>query len=793
MKKLATLLIIFIVNIASILGQNTQTVRGKIIDSDSGWPIPGATVVILNSDPIQGTVSDMEGEFKIENVTVGRHNISIKFLGFQSATLSNIMVESGKETVLEIPLQESTIETEEVVVNGSPGKGEAQNEMALVSVRSFSVEETERYAGSLGDPSRMAANFAGVSSVSDQRNDIIIRGNSPTGLLWILDGVIIPNPNHFGALGTTGGPVSMLNNNLLNNSDFFTGAFPAQYGNALSGVFDLQMRSGNNQKYEFLGQVGFNGFEVGAEGPFSANSKASFLINFRYSTLELLNKMGVDFGTGASVPQYKDLSFKVNIPTKKGKISLFGIGGLSHIDLISNPEDSTSSSFGVAGTNTYFGSDMGVTGLTHLHFFNPSTRLETTISAQGTRVTTTVDSLMKDNTTFPFYRDNSSEVKYGFSTVLKKKFNAKNNARIGFNTDFYHISFLDSVKTSIFQTIDNPSLEEYQTLTDSKDNFVLSQLYAEWQHRPSDALSLYAGFHAQHFELNGSMTAEPRLSVKWTAAPRHSFHAGLGMHSVLQPHKLYFVQTKLEDGTILKTNTDLGFSKSNQAVLGYDFRMTENFRIKTEVYYQQLSNIPVSPTYYRYSALNEGADFANPTIDSLVNEGTGTNYGVELTIEKFYSNNYYFLVTTSFFESKYKGYDKVERNTAFNGNFVANALVGYEFKIGKNNSLSIDFKTVMAGGKRKIPLLLEASILAGKAVYDYEESYKTRYDNYSKIDIRIGFKMNSKRFSQEWALDIQNLTNNKNVFQEGYNPQTQKIQTDYQTGIFPMMLYRIRF
>jgi len=794
MKKLKlVLLIILATSFTAIHAQNTQTLRGKVTDADTGWPIPGASIVIRNSDPLRGTVTDIDGEFKLENITVGRHNLQISFMGYQPAGMSNIIVESGKETVLEVPLQESTIETEEVVVNGGTNKSQANNEMAVVSARSFSVEETERYAGSLGDPSRMAANFAGVSSVSDQRNDIIIRGNSPSGLLWVLDGVIIPNPNHFGAMGTTGGPVSMLNNNLLNNSDFYTGAFPAQYGNAVSGVFDLKMRSGNNQTHEFLGQVGFNGFELGAEGPFSSNSKASYLINYRYSTLGLMNAMGVNFGTGASVPQYQDLSFKVNVPTKKGKISLFGIGGLSYIELLTNPEDTTSASFGMGGTNTYFGSDMGVVGLTHLHFFTPSTRLETTISAQGTRVTTTVDSIRDDESTYKFYGDNSSETKYAFSTTLKKKFNAKNNARVGFSSDMYNISFVDSVKRNLLEFEENPLLAEYRILTDSKDNFILTQLFAEWQHRPSDRLTLYSGVHAQHFSLNNSMAVEPRLSAKLTISKKHSIHAGIGMHSILQPHKLYFVQTTLADGTVEKTNTDLDFSKSNQAVLGYDYNINENTRIKAEVYYQQLSNIPVSPQYTRYSALNEGADFANPTIANLVNEGTGTNYGAELTVERFYNKGFYFLFTTSVFESKYKGYDKIERNTAFNGNFVVNGLVGYEFKIGKNNALTFDIKQVVAGGKRKIPVLLEESILAGKGVYDYENSYKERYDNYSKTDIRIGFKMNSKKYSQEWAVDIQNLTNNKNVFQETYNAQTGRVQTDYQTGIFPMMLWRIRF
>jgi hypothetical protein len=148
----------------------------------------------------------------------------------------------------------------------------------------------------------MASNFAGVSGANDARNDIIIRGNSPSGLLWQLEGLNIPNPNHFGSLSSTGGPVSMLNNNVLDKSDFMTSAFPAQYGNALSGVFDLSLRNGNNEKYEFLGQVGFNGFELGAEGPFSKNSKSSFLINYRYSTLALFQQIGINFGTGSATP-----------------------------------------------------------------------------------------------------------------------------------------------------------------------------------------------------------------------------------------------------------------------------------------------------------------------------------------------------------------------------------------------------------------------------------------------------------------------------------------------------------
>ncbi len=392
MKK-TFLTTLFVLIIFSVFAQNdyTQTIRGRILDSQTEEPIIGAAVKITDSDPMQATVTDVDGEFILENIAIGRQSVEITFIGYEPIFLRNLIIVSGKQTVLELKMEEKVVQIQNVVVKATSNKAKANNDMASVSARSFSVEETERYAGSLGDPSRMAANFAGVMSVADQRNDIVIRGNSPFGLLWRLDGIDVPNPNHFGSLGSTGGPVSMLNNNLLANSDFFTGAFPAEYGNALSGAFDLNMRAGNNQKYEALGQVGFNGFEVGIEGPFSKKSKASFIANFRYSTLELMNDMGVPVAGGA-VPQYKDLTFKINVPRGKfGKLSIFGIGGLSYIEMLDSQGDSAS--FGFGNTDLRYGSDMAVVGLNHTYYFNKTTRFVTRLSASGSRINTKLDSL----------------------------------------------------------------------------------------------------------------------------------------------------------------------------------------------------------------------------------------------------------------------------------------------------------------------------------------------------------------------------------------------------------------
>jgi hypothetical protein len=801
MKQLSILFFLVISVLASAQEKSilTQTIRGTVVDKVTQSTLPGASIIILNSTPLIGTTTDINGEFKLENIPIGRVSLQVTFIGFEPALARNLLLTSGKELIITIQLEEQAFQMDEVVITAQNNKEDAINEMATASVRTFSVEETERYAGSLGDPSRMASNFAGVAMVNDARNDIIIRGNSPSGLLWRLDGIEIPNPNHFGANGTTGGPVSMLNNNLLTNSDFFTGAFPAEYGNAMSGVFDLKMRTGNNQKHEFVGQVGFNGFELGAEGPFSKNSNSSYMVNYRYSTLGLLNQIGFNFGTGTAVPQYQDLTFKIDLPTKKfGKFTLLGMGGLSYIELhdskSSVEESGEDSGFDLAGVDLDFRANMGILGLSHLYYFNNDTRLQTIVSVLGTENITAIDSLKFDSdgaiipsSNFKYYDSKSTEVKYSVASHLRKKVNARNNYTAGVYVDFYNVNYQDSI------LVDEPGYSGFKSNYGAKGTIPVIRGYFQWQHLLSKKATVNGGVYSQYDQMGEEITVEPRLGLKYKLRPKQTLNFAYGMHSQMQPRYYYFLQVENPDGSYNQSNKNMGLSKSQQFVLGYDFMMTRNLRFKTETYYQHLYDIPVTPTLTEFSMINTGDSFAGFYPDSLENTGTGMNYGIEFTIEKFLSNNYYFLTTISLYESKYKGYSGVERNTAFNGNFVANVLGGYEYAIGKNNSLTIDARVVYAGGKRYVPIDVEASIPANETIYDWDNAYETQYNNYFRTDLRIGFKMNGKKFNQEWAIDLQNLTNSQNLYSEAYNPRTQSLSQKYQTGFFPMFLYRIKF
>ncbi|MBI2967348.1 MAG: TonB-dependent receptor [Bacteroidetes bacterium] len=767
------------------IGQDyNQTIRGKVIDKQTRFPLAAANVYLVNSDPPVGASTDENGNFRIEKVPIGRQGIQVTYIGYNPATFSDLIVTTGKEVVLLVEMEERVYKGEEVVIVAEREKEKPLNEMAVVSARAFNLDETKRYAGSWGDPARMAMNFAGVGSASDQRNDIIIRGNSPMGVLWRLDGINIPNPNHFGLLGTTGGPVPILNSNLLDDSDFLSGAFPAEYGNALAGVFDVKMRSGNNEKREYVGQVGFNGFELGAEGPFSKAKRSSYIANYRYSTMGVFDALGINFGV-SGIPEYQDISFKLDFPgVKNGRLTVFGMGGKSNIDLLDSDRDTNDWTFTHAGSDIYFYSDMGVAGISYIHLLSPSLHMRCSFAASGTSNSIREDSVSRaDQSTTLDYRNRMSDVKYTGYWQLNKKFSAKDYLSSGIIADFFSSVYVDSAR-------DN---KVYIKLHDTKGESALIQAYSQLQHKFTDLIVLNAGIHYQYFSLSNESSVEPRAGIRWNFAENKFFNAGIGLHSQTQPLSSYYYETKYPDGTYKKTNETIKFTKSAQAVIGYDYTPFSNFRLKVESYYQYLFKVPVEPTKTSFSMLNVGGDFSLPDQDSLVNNGTGENYGVELTLEKFFSDHYYFLITGSFFESNYKGSDGVKRNTAFNGLKSVNILGGVEFKIGNKSFLELNGKTTLAGGKPYIPIDLEKSNLSESTVYAFDNAYRKRFDDYFRVDAEISYRLNAKRTTQEWIISVQNLTGNKNILTQVYDADAKEIRNEYQLGIFPVAQYRITF
>jgi CarboxypepD_reg-like domain len=777
------------------MAQRTQLLRGSVRDKESHIPLIGVTVSVTDVTPAIGTVTDTAGNFSLPGVPVGKHTVVASYMGYQSITLTELLVTSAREVVLPLEMEESAVKMKEVVITN---RREHINDMAIVSAKTFDVQQTERYAGSRADPARMASNFAGVQGGDDSRNDIIIRGNSPQGVLWRVEGVDIPNPNHFDIPGTTGGPVSMLNDKTLANSDFFMGAFPAEYGDAVAGVFDLRLRNGNNDKYEFTGQLGLLGTEFSAEGPLSHSSGSSFLFAYRYSTLQLFQGLNIKIGT-TSIPSYQDLTFKLNFPIgKKSDIAVFGIGGLSNISLIeSNQPQTTSELYGENDRDQYFTSNTGIMGATFSHIFNSSTYTKLTIAETGTGIDAHHNYIFRDSVTH--LTDSLKNILgYDFITTstvahwyLNKKLSARHTIKIGVINNYYHLNLTDSSRQY------PPTREDWQHREAFNGGTDLAQAYAQYKYRPTDVLTFTGGIHAQYLTLNGSAAVEPRLGMRWAITGKDVITAGYGLHSeMLQLYQYFAIDTNH-----VMNNKNVGFTRSHHFVVGYDRVWSSDIRMKLEAYYQYLFDVPVETRAgSSYSSLDQGTGYSRDFPDTLKNTGLGYNYGLELTLEKRFSHGYYFLLTGSVFNSMAMGNDGVYRPTDYDTHFAMNLLGGYEAKIGRYSTLITGIKVTFIGGMLYSPVDTAASNKLGDIVVVDSQRNSREFRPYFRTDVKLGLRVNNKKVTHEVGLDLVNVFNTQNVMSLTYSyglylqsAGRQEFYEQYQLGFLPIFYYRLDF
>lgn len=763
----------------------TQTVRGTVVDKISQAPLPGAIVVLLNSDPLMGVSTNEEGKFSFSKVPVGKQSLKISFIGYKEAVMQNLSVNAGKELVLNVSLEEDIKAMDEVVVSARVEKNKPLNEMSTVSTRAFSVEETQKFAAAVNDPARMATSFAGVVGGNDGANMISIRGNSPNGLLWRMEGVEIPNPNHFANVGTSGGGIAIISAQLLGNSDFSTGAFAAEYGNALSGVFDLRLRKGNNQKREYTLQLGVLGADVATEGPFKKGYDGSYLVNYRYSTLNLLGKIGVPIGDANTV--FQDLSLNVSLPTKKlGTFTVFGFGGISNQSTTAVKDTAKWREDDFTRLNTNFYSNTGAIGITNTKLFQNHSYLKTALVFSEVQNGYEQEKMHADLNGFTKeYEQNFSQTKVTLSTTYTKKISARSNIRSGFilNQLGYNLVQKDNEDTTLL-------IPRIQV----KGSTQTAQVFFQWNYKLSEKLTTNVGLHYFQMFLNNSNSLEPRASLKYEFNARNNVTFGYGLHSQLQPIGVYFAQNQASDGTYTRPNKDLALSKAHHFVLGYDWSINSFSHIKTEVYYQHLFNVPISrDTASTYSILNAIDGFAT---DPLVNKGLGRNYGLELTYERFMHRNFYYLVSASLYESKFQTAKGQWFNTRFNTNYALTITGGKEWTLSekrKSRVIGFNVKSVYVGGMRYTPINLDASIAKGETVFEDSKTFAEKNPDYYRLDIRISLKRNYKTVTGTLALDIQNTINRKNVGGQYFDANTGKIKYWYQAPLIPVLSYRLEF
>lgn len=776
-------ILFFLLLSLNISAQNrvpTQTIRGVVIDRSSGVPLSFVSVGLLDMPQI-GASTDDNGAFTLENVPVGRHDLQASLMGYETSTIREIMLTSAKEIYMEIQLKENSHNLGEVVVTNQTSKDQPLNKMALSGARMLSVEEARRYAGGMDDPARLASSFAGVSP-SVGNNGISIHGNAPHLLQWRMEGVEIPNPNHFADISVLGGGVlSSLSSNILGNSDFFTGAFPAEYSNAVSGVFDMRMRNGNNQKYEHTFQAGILGIDFASEGPLSKKHNASYIFNYRYSTTALLSKLGGQVEDGSKI-NYQDLNFKLNFPTKSAGV--FSVWGTALIDDYEQKPEKNKDKWESLDDRSLSKSDqtMAAGGINHRYFFGNDTQWKTSLAATYSKGKASMDMKDYSDNTTPYMTSNNRYTNLIFKTSFNKKFSSRftNMTGVTYTKLFYKMNF--DLAPHEGYNLDNISQGDGNTDLISAYNSSLIGL--------SDKVDLSVGINTQTMTLNKEWTIEPRASLRWRATEKSAFAVAYGLYSRMEKMDVYFVKTK---GTTESANKKLGFTKSHHLMLTYDYKISDDMHLKIEPYVQFLYDVPVMADS-SYSVLNRRNFWVE---DPLVNKGKGRNFGVDITFEKYLTKGLYYMITASVFDSKYTGGDGVWHNTRYNRNYILNGLIGKEWMLGRNkqNVLSVNLKLTLQGGERYSPVDEQATMNdPDKEVqYDETKAFSKQLSPMFLANYSISYKMNKKKVSHEFAIQGVNATGYKEFYGHVYNTKKNVIEEYRSSMVLTNISYKIQF
>ena len=781
-KRSALLLWILAESVFSTAQNLTQNIRGAVIDKDSRRPLPGATVFVAD-DSVQSTVTtDSLGNFVLRGVAVGRRIVQCSFTGYINYSTDNIIVNSAREVELLIEMEQYYLPESEVVVKAPLNPKLPVNKLSVVSTRSFTPEETNRYATSVNDPSRMAMSFPGVQPSRDTRNDLNIRGNSAAGMLWRLEGIDIPNPNHFARKGSSGGGITIFSSSMLDNSDFSSGAFPAEYGDALSGVFDMRFRKGNKDKNEYTFKAGLLGLDLSAEGPIK-KGQSSFLFNYRYSTLGILNALGFHLTDEREDNDFQDLSFNLSFSSKNNRsvFNIWGIGGLSKEDYAAVEDVNEWDEYDDYAVYD-FETNMGAAGLGHSLQVGKTGLLKTSLSVMNQKITHVDDTL--DTQKVPFtindelYKNSRLSFAISYNTKLGRSVNWKSGlfiSRIGY---LFQQSLYD-FESDVYN----------ENVIDGDGNAMQWQPYTQFNIKLSRALTLNAGLHVLYLALNKTSSVDPRVSIQYRINPYHSLSFAAGQHGKTLPLGSYFY--KAPDGSL--PNLDLDIMKSAHFVASYDWLMKKNWRLHLEAYLQKLKDIPVVDDINRtFWLLNMIEGYAN---EALVNKGTGSNRGIDITVEKFFSRGWFMLTGFSLFNSTYAPLNEINYNTQYNSRTAGTFTAGKEWKWKKNKTFTVGGKALYNGGMPITPLLAGAPVDSREPVLDESRPFSETVPAYFRLDTRISLRKDKTRNAWILALDIQNLLGIKNTdaLSRRYDPGTNQWIYKESSGFVPVISYQIDF
>lgn len=764
----------FILSMSSLLAttflvaqEPVAIVRGQVVDANGEQPVEGVTIQLGSNEQNLRSTTDSSGYYQLE-VPVGLYLLQAQRDGYQEVNVPDVWARSGKQEVQRIAMMTTSRSLPMFTVSNM-----AREQLAPLGVTTFTVEQTMRTPATTFDPGRMIASFPGVAGVDDGTNHLSIRGNSPNNNSWMLDGVEIVTPNHLTNAGTnsdfpvlSGGGVNILSAQMLGTSQLVTGAAPVQYGNALGGWLDMRLRKGNTQENEWTIQAGLTGLDVSTEGRIGKSQRGSFLANYRYSTVGLLNAIGVDFGDEAIT--YQDLSFHVALPIgKRGEVRVFGLGGLSS-NVFEVKPDTAEWEFDKDSNDITYTSSMGAIG----------TSIRIPISETATFSTTAILSETDQERKQTPYTD---ELIAGNTTVVgltERKLSTM--ARV------------DGAAGTRFRYSIGGSAMERTTIT-VQDNTIVGWLirpFLDGRYAITEKFQLQAGIGYSYYSFNGSDAIEPRASLAYAIGKGKRISLTGGLRSQLPQYQIMNVYAV--DGSGI--NTDIGLTRSRDLVLGYDHPVNDRLRFHVELYDQELTNVPIASVMLHASLIEQGGTILNgwdvPNTNNLENTGKARNRGVEFSVDHTFANDLFYRANASVFSSTYD-YGNEDKDTRWNNSSLGNLVAGKEFRKTKEDRVrtwGISIRYSLAGGQRERGLTL-----TGTATIQQDLFYAEQLATYQRIDLRIYLKKDRKKRTGLWSLDLQNVAGFQNEAYHYYDQRKGELVTKYQLGLIPNLSYRVEF
>ena len=784
MSQRLSLILIFISSLAYT--QSYQTVRGTVKETFTERAIEGVTVKLLSEHlTYKETVCDANGNFTFTDVEIGFYDIQFTHVNYKSFIQPSIQVTVSKETVLNIVMDDSGKELNEVEVNFNKERGIPNNEMANSSVYSIDPNDARKIAGGLDDPIRVTGTLPGVTAATSfSANYVSIRGNSPRSLKYQMEGVELPNPTHFARIGGSGGTFTIFSMQLMDKSDFYTGAFSAEFGDALGGVFDVKFKKGNSKHHERTFQIGSLGAELGSEGPLSKKNNSSYVINYRYATVGL-GRIG-----NPSSPTYQDLSFNVDIPLakSKGKLQFFAIAGTSDRTR-SALEDSSEWTESLDRTTLYLASTTATMGGVYKKYIGTKSVFKATVVGSYSKQSDNKDYVQDDFSILNQKINEYTSIPLTGALSFKHKFGLKhsNITGISYNTTGHDWR---AEKYSFNQS-------KQIVLMDGSGRSNLLKAYTQSKFSITDKFNILAGAHFLTYDVTNQQTIEPRLSLNYQLNTKHSVSLSSGLHSQIENYATYLYEETNTAGELIHPNKNLGLAKAIHYIVGYRGKVFTNHRLRVEAYFQQLYDVPVDSFTFSTINLEELSD-----LRALNNSGTGQNYGIDIGFERYTDNGLYYIFNSSFWRSLYTAGDGIQRSSAYDNNYNLRFIIGKEYKlrasktkkgIDRYRAFSWNGSLNVLGGQVYTPLDFLNSKLEQETIYDESLAFTEKGETLLFLDFNFSYTINKKTRKSVWAIQIKNLLNNGNALYREYDTVRDAEVEIKSTSFFPNIYYRLEF